>query len=216
MPGFFDLPRDSNGIIEGKWVAVHRSPEFDGLIGPVLFERGRSVEPLEGAELRHFAANAGPELDFQPHDGKASKAQVRKDPPRRVQGVPVRVLGTDEQITERFTTPPTGKSLADLEAEAEARLAASTQERKYSGVPPIVPEADRDEVERLKHQYEYTSVRTALAKPAEEPSGDGDDLEALGKSELLSLAFDLDLEPSRSWGAPRLRKLIREKRAEAS
>lgn len=57
-----DLPRDTNGIVQGAWCLLHESPTFHGEIGAYTMRLGASTEPACGRPLQRAIAAYGPEL----------------------------------------------------------------------------------------------------------------------------------------------------------
>lgn len=63
---FEQLPIDANGIMQGAWRLVHRSPTFGGTLGLVSFVGGLATEPVCGRPLRLLIAEHGRDLYLEP------------------------------------------------------------------------------------------------------------------------------------------------------
>lgn len=61
-----DLPRDSNGIVQGAWRILHASTNFHGEIGSFTMRHGESTEPACGRPLQRAVAAYGPEIYMEP------------------------------------------------------------------------------------------------------------------------------------------------------
>lgn len=62
------LPRDENGIVQGLWRIVHRSPTYSGGLGFLDMRDGVSSVPAFGRVLISIAAEYGSDVYIEPWD----------------------------------------------------------------------------------------------------------------------------------------------------
>lgn len=62
------IPRDENGVVQGLWRIVHRSPTYSGPIGFLEIRGGVSTAPAFGRATIAIAAEYGNDLYLEPWD----------------------------------------------------------------------------------------------------------------------------------------------------
>lgn len=178
-----DLPRDSNGIIQGAWRFVTASPDFHGDICGIEIREGIAQAPVCGRALAMASAVYGQDLYLEPWGDLPPGFQL----PEMVQHpVPADVHWTPQRCPWR--------------APAEPRLPAVLADT----LPPPPPEEPEEAAAPAVATETPVPVAGALDDIADE------DLEALTTDELRALAEKLGVEIDGRWGE---RRLIREIRA---
>lgn len=179
-----DLPRDSNGIVQGAWRLLHEGRNFHGEIGAYTMRHGASTEPACGRPLQRAVAAYGPELYMEPWGALPAGFTL---PEMVAHPVPAGIPWRAQPCPWR--------------AQPEPRLPAVLADT----LPPPPPEEPKEAAAPVVATETPAPVAGALDHVSDA------DLEALTLEELHTLAESLGVDDKR-FGERRLIRNIREAR----
>lgn len=118
------VPRDSSGIVVELFRLRHRDPQFSEALGPVVFDRGVSTEPVTGPVLERMVAALGEDLSLEPWEPtRASAAQSPPAPRVPPTAPPSPAQEPPPEVSAAAEEPTPAASFDELPNDKDALLA---------------------------------------------------------------------------------------------